>query len=182
MLFRIHVGELLEETPYGCPPGTSFRVENLFYNPPARLRFLKKAAFEGAAIGNIIARYIMACPHISFKFVQEGKLVYHSPGDGDLLTAIYCVYGKEAVQNLVALEGEDKDNSLGLRGYISRPEAARSNRNAQSFFGNGRYVQSSMLYRSLHGALGHRLMVGKFPAAALYTDLPYAGVGVNIHP
>ena len=181
-LLRVHGGVVVENTPFGCPPGTSFRVGNLFYNTPARLHFLKKPAYEGAAIGNIVARYIMANPHISFKFIQDGRQIYHSPGDGDLLTAIYCVYGRETVTSLLSLEAIDEENALSITGFISKPEGARPNRNAQSFFVNGRYVQSQTMSKALQNAYGHRLMIGKFPMAVLFVEVALDAVDVNIHP
>lgn len=179
---QMSAGELIEIGPIGCPDGTSILVENLFFQTPVRREFLKKPALEAGAVGDIVARYLLANPLVSFKFSNDGKAIYHSPGDGDLKSAIYCVYGKETVEALRQVDGQDDEINASLRGYVTRSDAARSNRRAQSFFVNRRYVQSASLSLALQEAFGTRLMGGRFPLAVLFLDLPYETVDVNVHP
>ena len=175
-------GELRGVRALGCPDGTSICVENLFFNTPARLEFLRKPALEAGAVGDIVARYLLAKPGISFKYSNGGKLIYHSPGDGDLRSGLYCIYGKEVLEALKALDYEDKQLALRIHGYVTRSEAARPNRKAQSFFVNGRYVHAPLLSRAVQEAFGSRLMGGRFPLCTVCLTLPYEAVDANIHP
>ncbi len=186
---RVAAGDVLEEGPIGCPDGTSLDVMHLFYNTPARLKFLKKPAIEAGAIGDIVLRSILAHPEIAFLYrVQssegaDAKTVYHSAGDGDLRNAIFCVYGRETAEALHEIDFRGgREKSIGIRGYVSRSDAAKSTRQYQSFFVNGRYVQSPLLSRALQEAFGTRLMGGRFPLCALHIEIPFDAVDVNIHP
>lgn len=177
---RIHGGEVLESRPAGCPEGTTFLVQNVFYNTPVRLQFLKKPATEAGYIGEYMLRMILARPDISFKFLSNGRTIYQSPGDGDLKSAIYCVYGNEILQTLNRVEY--RQEKLAISGYTSRSEGAKPSRAYQSFFVNGRYIRSAQLSAALQEAYGTRLMGGRFPACVLHISLPYDAVDVNIHP
>lgn len=176
----VRAGEIIENAAYGCPDGTMMLVENLFFNTPARLKFLKKPAIEGGYIGDYMARMIMDRPDISFKFINDGKLVYHSTGDGQLLSSLHCVYGKEMLPHLKEVDYHDED--LRIFGYVSGSEGSKANRTYQSFFVNGRYIKSTLLSQSIQKAFGTRLMGGRFPLCALKIELPYDEVDVNIHP
>mgnify|MGYP001360902061 CR=1 FL=1 len=177
---RIHGGTILENAPFGCPEGTSILVENLFYNTPARLEFLKTPAREAGEIAYYVANAIMANPEIAFSFVSDGKQVYRSPGRGDLLYTLFTVYGREIVNKIAHVDHEQ--DGVRVQGYVTYSEAARSNRSYQSFFVNRRYIQSHQLSAALSQAFGTRLPVGKFPQCALHITLPADCVDVNIHP
>ncbi len=177
---RIHGGELLENGPFGCPEGTSVLVENLFFNTPARLEFLKTPAREAGDVAAYIAHAIMGNPEIAFSFTSDGKQIYRSPGRGDLLYTLFTVYGREIVNKIAHVDHEL--NGIRVQGYVTYSEAARSNRNYQSFFVNRRYIQSAQLSAVLSQAFGTRLTVGRFPLCALHIDLPADSVDVNIHP
>lgn len=175
-------GKVIAQKPIGCPDGTSLIVQHLFYNTPARLKFLKKPSAEAAAITDLIARMIMARPDVSVKYVNGGKLVYHSPGDGDLRTAMHCVYGRDALQWLKPVAYRDETQALAIEGYVSSSEGAKPNRTYQSFFVNGRFVQAPLLSGALQEAFGTRLMGGRFPMCALHVAIPFDAIDVNIHP
>lgn len=173
-------GEVVESRPAGCPEGTSFNVEHLFYNTPARLSFLKKPAAEAGYIGEYLSRMIMARPDIAFKYTSNGKLIYQSPGKGDLLSAIFCVYGREVLSTLAKVEHEEQ--GVRIEGYVSRAEGSKPSRAYQSFFVNGRYVRSAQLSMAVQEAFSTRLMGGRFPLCVLHITVPFDAVDVNIHP
>lgn len=177
---RIEGGKLIDYSPSGCPDGTVMLVENIFFNTPARLHFLKKPALEGAGIGDYIARMIMANPSISFKFINNDKVIYHSRGDGELINAVYCVYGRDVLATLKSVQYQD--DLLKIDGFISMSDGSKPNRTYQSFFVNGRYIQSAMLSQAIQEAFGTRLMGGRFPLCVLNISVPFSEVDVNIHP
>lgn len=177
---RIHGGKILENGPFGCPEGTSILVENIFYNTPARLEFLKTPAREASDIATYVANAIMANPEIAFSFISDGKQIYRSPGRGDLLYSLFTVYGREIVNKIAHVDHEL--NGVRVQGYVTYSEAARNSRSYQSFFVNRRYIQSAQLSAALSQAFGTRLPVGKFPLCALHITMPADSVDVNIHP
>ena len=177
---RIHGGEVTECRPAGCPEGTSLNVEHLFYNTPARLSFLKKPATEAGYIGEYLSRMIMARPEIAFKYTSNGKLIYQSPGKGDLLSAVFCIYGREVLSTLAKVEHEE--SGIRIEGYVSHSEGAKPSRGYQSFFVNGRYVRSMQLSAAVQEAFSTRLMGGRFPLCVLHITVPFDAVDVNIHP
>mgnify|MGYP000952643215 CR=1 FL=1 len=177
---RIHGGELLENDPFGCPEGTSILVENLFFNTPARLEFLKSPAREAGDVAAYVAHAIMGNPEIAFSYTSDGKQVYRSPGRGDLLYSIFTVYGREIVNKIAHIDYEQ--NEINIQGYVTYSETARNNRNYQSFYVNRRYIQSHQLSAVLSNAFGTRLTVGKFPLCAIHINMPADSVDVNIHP
>lgn len=177
---RMAGGMVEAHEPSGCPDGTTIQVDNLFFNTPARLKFLKKPSSEAGAIGDCLARMILARPDISFKFINNDKAIYHSMGDGELFNAMYCVYGRELIAHVKPVEYQADE--LIITGYVSTSEGSRPNRTYQSFFVNERYVQSSLLSAALQEAFGTRLMGGRFPLCALNINLPHHEVDVNIHP
>ena len=127
-------------SPAGCPTGTTIIIRDLFYNTPARMKFLKKDVVEGNAVASVMDKIALSHPEISFRFVRDGKETLHTPGDGDLKSAIYAVYGREFTQGLIPVDYSYGGTSV--KGYVSRPAAARPNRSMQNFFLNGRYVKS----------------------------------------
>ena len=177
---KIHGGSVLEHRAAGSPKGTTMLVENLFYNTPARLEFLKKPAYEAGYVADYIARCIMADPFIAFSLKSDDTVIYRSPGKGDLLSAVYGVYGRECIYSLLPVDHEE--NGISVKGYITLPEAARPNRNSQSFYVNGRCIQSQQISSAVQEAYGGRLMGRRFPLCVLHLGLPYDAVDVNIHP
>lgn len=164
----------------GCPNGTTFIIRDLFYNIPARMKFLKKDVSEGNAVSNVIDKIALSHPEIAFTYIKDSKLSLKTTGDGKLKSAIYAVYGREFANNLIPLDYSL--NSVHVYGYISKPVFARANRNMQNFFINGRYVKSTTASAALENACKGSVMVGKFPSCVMNIDLSYEAVDVNVHP
>lgn len=173
-------GEEEECTEAGCPAGTTIVVRDLFFNTPARMKFLKKDVVEGNAVASVMDKIALSHPEISFRFVRDGKETLHTPGDGDLKSAIYAVYGREFTQGLIPVDYSYGGTSV--KGYVSRPAAARPNRSMQNFFLNGRYVKSRTAMVALEEAFKGSLMVGKMPACVLHLTVSCRAVDVNVHP
>lgn len=180
VFFHIRAGKVLEEKPIGCPEGTSISVKNLFFNTPARLKFLKSSGVEASYISDVVSRYIMAHPEISFKYIVNGKLTYHSTGNGDLKTAMYTVYGKEI--NTDTLELNYEEDGLKIHGIIGMPSISKQNRRYESVFVNGRYVENNTISLAVKDAMETLLMVKRFPLFAFSILVPYDTVDVNVHP
>ncbi len=176
----VEAGQAGVVTEAASPQGTTITVRDMFYNTPVRLKFLKKPAAEGALVSDYIMRLILSRPDIAFRFVSQGKTVYRSAGDGTLESALYCVYGKEALRAMHRVHGVQA--GVHVDGYVGVGELARGNRLQQSFFINGRYFRDEALSRALEfGCEGH-VMVGRFPICALMLTMPYQLVDVNVHP
>ncbi|MDD3336548.1 MAG: DNA mismatch repair endonuclease MutL [Eubacteriales bacterium] len=173
-------GEFTDIRQAASPVGTTFVVEDLFFNTPVRRKFLKKPALEAAMVSDYMLRLILSQPKIAFRFVSQGKTVYHSMGDGKLESALFCLYGKEALQQMLPVQGTM--NGIILHGYVGVGELSRGNRQQQSFFVNGRYFRSGILSRALEAGCEGRVMIGKFPMCALYLEVSYQSVDVNVHP
>lgn len=168
----------LEEA--GCPDGTTILVRDLFYNTPARMKFLKKDSTEGNSIAGVLDKMALSHPEISFRFIRDGKEQLHTPGDNKLASAIYAVYGKEFSSALIPVEYEL--GCVKVKGFISTPAGSRPNRSMQNFFLNGRYIRCRTAMAALEEAYKGSLMVGKFPACVLHLQLAFAAVDVNVHP
>lgn len=168
----------LEEA--GCPEGTTILVRDLFFNTPARMKFLKKDSTEGNAIAGILDKIALSHPEISFRFLRDGKEQLHTPGDNKLSSAIYAVYGKEFYSTLLPVEYEL--NHIKVAGFVSAPSGSRPNRSMQNFFINGRYIRSRTAGVALEEAYKGSIMVGKFPACVLHLSLSLEAVDVNVHP
>lgn len=166
--------------PSACPEGTQITVQDLFYNAPVRRKFLKKPAFEAAAVSELLAALIISHPEISFRFRSDGKTVYFSAGDGKIDSAVLCVFGLDVLKGLTKIEGFQ--NGLILNGYVGTGELARGNRSKQYFFLNGRLMKSPLLTGALENACRQRVMIGRFPICMLYLTIPYENVDVNVHP
>ena len=164
----------------GCPEGTSVIVRDLFYNTPARLKFMKRDSAEASAISGLVAHLALSHPGISFKLVKDGEETLHTPGDGVLRSAIYAALGREFALRLVELSCSD--GSLSAHGFLTHPLALRGTRGMQTFFVNGRFVKSQLLTAALEEAYANRIMKGKFPGCVLFVDLPCDMVDVNVHP
>lgn len=164
----------------GAPVGTTIVVRDLFFNIPARLKFLKKDVQEGNYIATILERIAISNPAVSFKFIRDGKIAFQTPGDGDLKSAVYAVFGKEFTSQL--LHAEYEMNGIKVSGFVCKPTAGRGSRSMQTFFVNGRYVKSVVFLSALEAAYKNSIMVGKFPACVLFVELPFEAVDVNVHP
>lgn len=179
-VMRVSGGRVDEVSPAGLPEGTSIIVSNLFFNVPARLKFLKSEANEAAYVSDLISRYILAFPEISFHYTSQGKSVYHSPGNGSLRDAIYCVYGTDLLDNIVQVSHEAGD--VRVDGFVSRPGVVLKNRQKGSVFVNRRFVRNSALHDMIKDAYGSMLVKGESPFFALNIFLPASAVDVNVHP
>ena len=164
----------------GCPEGTSVIVRDLFYNTPARLKFMKRDSAEATAIAGLVAHLALSHPNISFKLIRDGAEALHTPGDGVLKSAVYAALGREFSLNLVEVKCSDGD--LSAHGFITHPLSGRGTRGMQTFFVNGRFVKSQLLTTALEQAYENRIMKGKFPGCVLFVDVPCDTVDVNVHP
>jgi len=176
----VEAGEFTDIRQAASPVGTTIVAEDLFYNTPVRLKFLKKPATEAAMVSDYMLRLILSHPKIAFRFVSQGKTVYHSSGDGKLESALYAVYGRESFQQMRKVSGHM--NGVIISGYVGVGELSRGNRQQQSFFVNGRYFRSALLSRALEQGCEGRVMVGRFPMCALFLEMPRQNVDVNVHP
>ena len=176
----IEGGEVLGQEEAGCPQGTTMLVRDLFYNTPARLKFMKKDAAEGAACFAAVQRQALAHPEVSFKFIRDGKQELLSPGDGQLRSAMYAVFGRDLALGFTAVEGSGDD--MRVSGFASLPTCCRGNRGYQFFFVNGRYVKSAAMTAALEQAYANQKMVGKFPGCVLHLKIKLNAVDVNVHP
>lgn len=165
---------------YGCPEGTSITVRDLFFNTPARRKFLKKPATEAGIVSDLVMRLILARPDISFRFISGGKSVYRSTGNGNLKDAIFSVLGAQAVRSLVSVQGSAA--GCAVEGFVGVGEAARSSRSMQTFVLNGRVVRNAVLSQALEEGSRERVMIGKYPICALHLTMPFEAVDVNVHP
>lgn len=163
-----------------CPEGTTFVVRDLFYNTPVRLKFLKKPTTEAGFVTDLMMRLILSRPDVSFRYISQGKTVYHSAGDGKMDSAVFSIYGSEMLRSMRAVEGNQ--SGVMLRGYVGIGESARGNRGHESFFINGRYMKSSILSAAVESACRERVMIGKFPSCVLHLTMPFETVDVNVHP
>ena len=178
--YEINGGQEVSCGDAGCPKGTTIIVKDIFYNVPARMKFLKRDVAEGNAVANIIDKLALSHSEIAFTFIREGKQVLKTPGDGNLKSAIYSVYGKEFVNKLIPVDYSL--NGVQISGYITKPEFARPNRNMQNFFINGRFVKSLTAAKALEEAFKGSIMVGKIPSCVMHISIPCDTVDVNVHP
>ena len=179
---RLHLeaGQVLSEEPAGCPCGTTILVRELFYNTPARMKFMKSDAAESSAVFAAIQQQALAHPEISFRFLKDGQEQLHTDGQGDRMAAIYAIYGRELANNMLPVDGSWE--KLRVRGFVTKPTATRGNRAWQSFFVNNRYIKSRLLSAAVEEAYRNQIMVGRFPACVLEIDIPVQAVDVNVHP
>lgn len=178
--YVIEGGEEILIDDAGCPVGTTLVVRDLFYNIPARLKFLKKDVQEGNYIASIVEKIAVSNPSVSFKFIREGKLQFSTPGDGNLKSAIYAVFGKDFTENLLPVK--NSQNGITVKGFTTKPTSCRSSRSMQIFYVNNRYVKSVVFLSALEAAYKNSIMVGKYPGCVLFIDLPFEAVDVNVHP
>ena len=178
--YVIHGGEEIDFFDVGCPNGTTIIIRDIFYNTPARMKFLKKDVTEGNAVAAVVERLALSHPEISFKFIRDDKLVLNTSGDNKLLSAIYSCLGKDFSSNLI--EVNDNVGGIKVTGFTCSPFNCRANRNGQYFFVNKRFVRSGTAMAAVEQAYKNSTMVGKFPAFVLFIDIPFETVDVNVHP
>ncbi len=176
---HLEAGEILEETEAGCPEGTTILIRDLFFNTPARMKFMKSDTVEGSRVTAAVQMQALAHPEVAFQFLRDGKQVLSTPGNGGLEAAVYCVYGRECAR---MVQVDSRWEQYSLTGYVSRPTDARPSRNLQTFFVNNRPVKSKLLVSALEEAYRNQIMVGKFPACVLHLTVPAGAVDVNVHP
>lgn len=178
--YRIEGGEEILLDDAGCPDGTTLIVRDLFFNTPARMKFLKKDVSEANAVAGVMDRVALSHPEISFRFIRDGKETLLTPGDGKLTSAIYAVFGKEFANSLIPIDYSL--NGVTAKGYISKPVYARANRNMQMFFLNSRLVKTQTGSAALSESYKNSIMAGKFPACVINLTVPNETVDVNVHP
>ena len=176
---HLDAGVITEEAEAGCPDGTTILVRDLFYNTPARMKFMKSDTVEGSRVAAAVQMQALAHPEVAFQFLRDGKQVLATPGTGKLQDAMYCVYGRDCAR-MVAVES--RWESYTLSGFVTLPTDARPSRSLQTFFVNDRPVKSKLLIAALEEAYRNQLMVGRFPGCVLHLNLPANAVDVNVHP
>ena len=164
----------------GCPDGTTVIIRDLFFNVPARRKFMKKDVTEGNAVSSILQKITMSHPDIAFRFIRDNRTEFNSSGDGELFSAVYAVYGRDFARDLIPVDYEYE--GVKVSGYVIKPLYSRNNRAFQNFFVNGRYVRSRLCSAALENAYTNMIMTGKFPACVLLIDLAPSAMDVNIHP
>ena len=179
-IYRIEGGDAAPIEPGARSVGTTIRVRDLFYNTPARMKFLKKDSSEGTFVADTVAHVALSHPEVSFKFVREGKLQYVTPGDGQLRSAAYAVLGREFSRDLIELD--NREGVYRVWGLITQPKSCRASRSMQYFYINGRYVRNRTMMAGMEMAFKGTTMQGKFPGGILLLEMPSDLVDVNVHP
>jgi DNA mismatch repair protein MutL len=176
----VEAGDIISTEPVGAPKGTTFIVRELFYNTPARYKFLKKDSTEAGYIHDILVRIALARPDVSIKLVNQGKTVIHTPGNHDLLSVIYSIYGKDIARSVIPVNFSG--DGIDITGFIGRPEISKGNRSSQSIFVNNRFIYNKIITAALEEACKTRLMQKRFPFAVLKINISPQFVDVNVHP
>ena len=179
---RLHLegGVPGEVTAAGCPVGTTICVRDLFYNTPARMKFMKKDSAEGGAASAVVTQLALSHPDVSFKLLRDGQEALHTPGNGELLPAVYAALGRDFALSLLPVSGSNGD--VRVSGFVTKPLAGHGTRARQLFFVNGRLVKSQLLTAAVEEGYRNRLLKGKFPGCVLHITLPPEAVDVNVHP
>lgn len=179
-IYHIEGGNEISYEKGNCPDGTIIVIRDLFFNVPARRKFMKKDVTEANAISQIVHKTALSHPEIAFKLIRDNRIELNSSGDGNLYSAIYSVYGRDFVHDMMSVDYES--NGIHISGYIVKPLYSKNNRAYQNFFVNGRYISSKICSSALESAYDNMLMTGKFPACVLMIDINPAVTDVNIHP
>ena len=177
---KLEAGRIISKSPAGCPEGTTIIVRDLFFNTPARHKFMKTDRAEGSGVATTILRGTLSQPGVSIRFIKDGKTESHSPGDSRVDSCIYSLFGREFFNGLI--EAETSYGALRVEGYVSAPSGARGNRSYQFFFCNGRPIRSKTLQAALEQAYKNTLPSGKYPSCVLYIQTKPGDVDVNVHP
>lgn len=178
--YAVSGGTQVKYEPAGCPDGTTIIVRDLFYNTPARMKFLKKDVSEANAVAEVVDRIALSHPEISIRFIREGKQALITPGDGKLISAIYSVFGKVFADSLLPVSYEL--DGIKVEGYTCKPHSARPSRSMQYIYLNNRYIKSRSCIASMENAYKNAIMIGKFPSCVLNITVPPHTVDVNVHP
>ena len=179
-VLTLEAGEEIARSPAGCPEGTTILVRDLFYNTPARLKFMRKDAAEGASVTAAALSCALSHPGVAVRYLREGKEEFHTPGNGRLDGAIYALLGRDFAKTMLPAQGSG--DGITVEGYICPPANARGSRKQQYFFVNGRYVKSLLLQTALEQAYKNQLFTGRYPACVLFLELRRSAVDVNVHP
>ncbi len=179
-LYSIAGSEEISHEKSGCPDGTTIVIRDLFYNVPARLKFMKKDVTEANAVSNIMQKITLSHPDISFRLIRDNRMEFNSAGDGELYSAVYAVYGKDFAKDLLSVDYEY--NGVHVSGYTVKPLYSKSNRTFQNFFVNGRYIRSKLCSAALENAYENMIMTGKFPPCVIMIEMSPHEMDVNIHP
>lgn len=179
-IYKIEGSTEISHEQSGCPDGTTIVIRDIFYNVPARAKFLKKDVTEANAVSNIVQKIALSHPETAVKMVRDNRLEFNSSGDGELLSAVYAVFGRDFTRDL--LEVNYDTGKIKIRGYIIKPLYSKNNRSFQNFFVNGRYVKSKLCSAALENAYENMIMTGKFPACVIMLEIPPDVIDVNIHP
>ncbi len=177
---EISGGEVISKSEVGAPVGTEITMKNLFYNTPARRKFLKKSAAEGGYVNDVIDKIALGHPNISFKYINNKSVVIQTSGNNDIKTCAFNVYGKEISNKTVYISTEK--NKYKVSGLIGLPEISRANRTYENFFINGRFIKSKIVSDAVEDAYKGRLMGGRFPVFILNMTVPSNTVDINVHP
>ena len=175
----LEAGQITEQSEAGCPEGTTILIRDLFFNTPARMKFMKSDTVEGSRVASAVQLQALAHPEIAIQFLRDGKQVLSTPGTGGLQAAMYCIYGRDCAKMVTVDSRWDK---YTLSGYITKPTDSRPSRSMQTFFVNDRPVKSRLLTAALEEAYRNQIMVGKFPGCVLHLTIPPGTVDVNVHP
>ena len=177
---HLDAGVVTDEQPAGCPQGTTIIVRDLFYNTPARLKFMRSDLAESSAALTVAQHLALANPNVSLRVVKDGAEVLHTAGSGALFDAVYAVLGRQLAGEMVQVDG--KFEKIATSGFVTKPACTRGNRQQQLFFVNGRFVKSRLLMSALEQAYQNQMTVGRFPSCVLHITLPPQAVDVNVHP
>ena len=177
---RINGGILEYIRPDAAADGTSITIEDIFYNVPARRKFLKKPSAEAGNISDVVMKFVLGHPEISFKYINNGTVIIHTSGNNDLKTAVYHVYGKDTAFKMLNISSEGQE--MKINGLIGRPELSKANRSSENLFINGRFIRNSVVSAAAEEAYKTRMMIGKFPVYILSMDIDPTMVDVNVHP
>lgn len=176
----LEAGVVTDRSPAGCPDGTTIVIRDLFYNTPARMKFMKRDAVESAYVTAAVQRQALAHPEVAFRLIRDGETLLQTAGNGDLYGAVYQVYGRQLAVNMLPVQSSWEHYQL--KGFVTKPTATRGNRNYQQFFVNGRPIKSKMLSTALEQAYENQIMAGRFPSCVLCLEMPKHLVDVNVHP
>ena len=176
----LEAGDVVDMSPAGCPEGTTIIVRDLFYNTPARMKFMKSDRAEGSSVASAVLHCALSRPDVSVRFIKDGKTEFHTPGDSRRDSCIYSLFGREFAEGLITAEAADED--VAVEGFICTPNAARGNRSYQFFFVNDRSIRSKTLQAALEQAYANRIFSGRYPSCVLYITIKPGNVDVNVHP
>ena len=176
----LEAGDIQNMEECGCPYGTTITVRDLFYNTPARRKFLKTERSETTACTQTAVRCALSRPDISIHYIKDGSEEFFTPGDGDSLSGMYAIFGRDFASKMLSCNGSN--DKVSVKGYVSSPAACRGNRAYQYFFCNNRYIRSPLLQAAVEQAYENSMLVGHYPACCLYIDIGYGAVDVNVHP